>query len=646
MDYNNISKQKEQAYHRPHEEEEKKEATGDNRKKPPPPPPPASAFANDKDVKQRARSSAMRAASSGVYRKPPPGGIHIATATANGSVNNAATLDAIAKSRGRRGNNNDPRKQQQRQLPSSYQRNSSSTSAVAISAASASSSSASISTGATKLSRLEEEVTAKARGKANYRNNSNSMTKRSPQSSIMSRRDQADAATKARSRLSPSSNIKQLNRMEADVAAKEKTRAGRTVAGVTRSTPTSTTLNRMEADVTAKARAKAARSAAINGARSSSSTTGTTTFTPSSSSLNRMEADVAAKAKSRAGRVSSIAMSAVRDQQSKNGNDIIAKKLSKTGGGRRNNQASLLGAATRPGAVSSTMADNGDYEDRIAYKTGTNRLAGGGGKNKRKDGMMMEHDDHMMDKKKSHYAAGGDAISAMGQRGGNGSGSIDDETMILNKDGNHDDDDDDGDRLAVAVAVNEDDDENVFIPSAVEYDPDAMKTKVPMFKNQRFRVYGLLGCTLLIILAACSIGVLAILEGKEEQYSPPTEAPTCIRCSVDFEEQLELEVGSQKLNDPTTAEYQAKEWIIYEDPMQLQSNDRNLIQRFILAAFYFETHQLSNWRSCNRPSVPESGVDVAEEEEDFETCSFMKMTGIRPLTFEECKYLLYQTSFD
>jgi len=254
--------------------------------------------------------------------------------------------------------------------------------------------------------------------------------------------------------------------------------------------------------------------------------------------------------------------------------------------------------------------------------------------------MMMEHDSHMMDRKKSHYVGGGDD---MDQRGSNGSGSIDVETMLPNKDDNHDDDDDDGDRLVVAVAVNEDDDENVFIPSAVEYDPDAMKTKVPMFKNQRFRVYGLLGCTLLIILTACSIGVLAILEGKKEQYSPPTEAPTCIRCSVDFEEQLELEVGSQKLNDPTTAEYQAKEWIIYDDPMQLQANDRNFIQRFLLAALYFETHLISDWRSCNRPSVDvaDSGVDVVEEEENFEKCSFMIVSGIEPLSFEGSKYLLY-----
>ena len=119
-----------------------------------------------------------------------------------------------------------------------------------------------------------------------------------------------------------------------------------------------------------------------------------------------------------------------------------------------------------------------------------------------------------MDRKKSHYVGGG---YNMDQRGSNDSGSNDVENMLPNKDDNYNDDDD-GDRLVVAVAVNEDDDENVFILLAVEYDPDQMKTKVPMFKNQPFRVYGLLECTLLIILIACSIGILAILEDKEEQH--------------------------------------------------------------------------------------------------------------------------------
>jgi hypothetical protein len=431
--------------------------------------------------------------------------------------------------------------------------------------------------------------------------------------------------------------------MEADVAAKDKTRAGRRMIGEARAPTTSTgssvndngngsgnatNLTRMEADVAAKARAKAVRSAALGSAT-----------TPSLSSLNRMEADVAAKAKTRAGRVSSIAMSAIRDQQQGNGNnsdDIIAKKLSKNGG-RSSNRAF---ATTRPGAVSSTAAGD-DYESRIAYKTGTNRLAGSGNSSTINNGTSKQ-----MDKKKNPSDVGGGSTTAaasMGRRGG-----IDIETMYPNKDGKgghlkddgDDDDNHNGDGLAVAVAVNEDADENVFIPSAVEYDPDAMKTKVPMHKRPQFRVYGLLGCTLLIIIAACTIGVLAILEGNEEPYMPPTMAPTCIRCSVDFEEHIKLEVGSQKLNDPTTPEAQAMKWIIYDDPMQLEASAQNLIQRFLLAAVYYDTHQLSNWRSCN--INPEDDIPEAQNEEqrkeDIEKCMLLKVAGVEPLSFEGCKY--------
>jgi hypothetical protein len=52
--------------------------------------------------------------------------------------------------------------------------------------------------------------------------------------------------------------------------------------------------------------------------------------------------------------------------------------------------------------------------------------------------------------------------------------------------------------------------------------------------------------------------------------------------------------------------------------------DENLIQRFLLAAFYFETHILGDWRSCNRPS----------EENPEDTCSFQKIVSILPLEFE------------
>lgn len=622
--YNDISKK----MYRPHEEEEKKQevgttvaaavSAGDNRKKPPLPPPSsssstASAIERDNDIKQRAKAAAASSAGD-LYRKPPP-------LSPSSTTNRKTTVDAdaIAKSRGRRDNNNNSNA---RQVPSSsYLRSSATTIA---------DNNCDANTNATKPSKLEEEVTAKARGKASI--NSSMMTKRAPPSSSQS--------TAATTRNSPSLNIKQLNRMETDVSAKDKARAGRRIVGEARAPANvnvnggnATNLNRMRADVAAKARAKAIRSAAISAAGSSGTT-------PSLSSLNRMEADVAAKAKTRAGRVSSIAMSAIRDQQQdgRDSDDITAKKLSKAGG-RSSNRGAF--ATTRPGAVSSKVAGD-DYESRIAYKTGTNRLAGSG------NSSTKGSSKHMDKNKKPSDVGGGStaAAAAMGQRGGR-SGGINIESIYPNKDGKGhlkdnggDDDNHNGDGLAVAFAVNEDEDEDVFIPSAVEYDPDAMKEKVPMHKKPQFRVYGLLSCTLFTIIAACTIGVLAIFEGNEEPYMPPTMAPTCIRCSIDFEEKIKLEVGSQKLNDPTTPEAQAMEWIIYDDPMQLEANAQNLIQRFLLAAVYYDTHQLNNWRSCN--INPEDDIPEAQNEEqlkeDIEKCMFLKVSGVEPLSFQACKY--------
>jgi len=100
---------------------------------------------------------------------------------------------------------------------------------------------------------------------------------------------------------------------------------------------------------------------------------------------------------------------------------------------------------------------------------------------------------------------------------------------------------------------------------------------------------------------------------------------------MDFIEQLELEVGSQKLNDPTSPEYLAKEWIIHKDEAQLLPTDLNFIQRFLMAAFYFDTHQVADWRSCNQQSFD----PVLNE---TEMCDFLKVSNIDPLEFDACEY--------
>jgi hypothetical protein len=330
--------------------------------------------------------------------------------------------------------------------------------------------------------------------------------------------------------------------------------------------------------------------------------------------MDRLEAEIAAKAKT--GRASS-ALRKGNSNSSSNRNklDALAKKLHKE----------KAASGTPP-----TIVDAGSSKRRTGA---VNAAVGDAKTKKKKKGSIVEG-------MGGATFAGADAKKHNGEKtyrtmdgGRHGGGNGFSATVAL-QGGNHEYDDDFADenydetnRLAVAVAVDED--ENVFIPSAVEYDPDA---KVPVYKNQRFRVYGLLTCTLLIIIAACSVTVLTVLEKNQQADDdwPPTESPTCTRCTVDFIEQIELEVGSQKLRDPSSPEYMAKEWLIHEDEMELLPTHKDFIQRYLLAAFYFDTHQIAEWRSCNRQSIDPS-------KNETEQCTLLKVSGVEPLEFQGCK---------
>ena len=176
--------------------------------------------------------------------------------------------------------------------------------------------------------------------------------------------------------------------------------------------------------------------------------------------------------------------------------------------------------------------------------------------------------------------------------------------------------DDPADKLAVAVAVKEEEDDK-FIPAAVEYDPDA---KPPIFRNRRFRLYSLLACTLIAVMIA---GVVGLLTQKKKEpianFNAPTVAPARPGSSG-IVEQLQLIVGSEVLNDSQGPYYQAKEWIINEDPLKLSPSDANLVQRFLLAVIYFQLHERGNWFSCNAPT----------KENPNDSCLFQKLVNIYP----------------
>ena len=534
--------------------------------------------------------------------------------------------------------------------------------------------------GANNLQQTEEDVAAKARATTSP---NSVMTKRSTTSAVASTKGLAqseeDLAAKAKARYDPSSSstngnvASRLNQLEAKMEAK-----ARATTGPSNMT-TMKRSNRQEEDDAAKAKARGSPSSVMNKHLSKMeeevAAKAKARGSPSDSAskiqrLNQREADLAAKSQAKAGRNTSTVVAAAtmstqtgnvaslkHDKSNQFEDDVHTKELNRPASGSRpgavsvsqldDRVASKTGTstasnrATRPGAVSSTSSN---LEERIAYKTGIPlsengqpkevqepekpTATGTSGDTDIKSTGAQPSSLSKNDKKEIHLVPENNRINdrnALQSLHDGPNPALDYRFGIDGFLGDDDDSDEDEDgRLAVAVAVKDYEDEDVFIPSAVEYDPDA---KPPMYKNRRFRMYGLLGCTLLIMLVASVIGIMAIQQTqnlKNSGQSIPTDAPTCERCNIGIEEQLELEVGSEKLNDPSTSEFLAKEWLMRDDVMNLGPMDENLIQRFLLAAFYFETHILGDWRSCNRPP----------EENPEDTCSFQKIIGIFPLEFE------------
>jgi len=187
-----------------------------------------------------------------------------------------------------------------------------------------------------------------------------------------------------------------------------------------------------------------------------------------------------------------------------------------------------------------------------------------------------------------------------------------------------------GQGLAVAVAVEEDDydeydDDGMFIPSAVEYDPDA---KPPMYRNRRFRLYGLLAVIVVVLVAigAAVGGTVGKKDDGDEGDTAPTAAPTAYRESLGIEAQIVRVVGTEVLEDPESPYARALNWITWDDPMQITPEATNFVQRFTAAYWYFATTEDGPWRTCNPPDDPWSG------ETD---CVFDQMISLFPLEFEQ-----------
>ena len=168
--------------------------------------------------------------------------------------------------------------------------------------------------------------------------------------------------------------------------------------------------------------------------------------------------------------------------------------------------------------------------------------------------------------------------------------------------------------LAVAVPVVEEEDD-VFIPSAVEYDPDA---KPPLYRNRRFRLYTFLA---VFVLAIVAIGAgVGISLGKQEEYDPNQKA---YREDLGINETVAALVGADVLEDASSPYTKALRWLTFRDQRELTPDDPNFLQRYIMAYFYYATSAEEPWFSCNPPKDNQGDI-----------CDFSQLSLVNPIRRE------------
>jgi hypothetical protein len=156
---------------------------------------------------------------------------------------------------------------------------------------------------------------------------------------------------------------------------------------------------------------------------------------------------------------------------------------------------------------------------------------------------------------------------------------------------------------------------------------------------------------LLVIMVAAAVGVV-LSQGSSPTpptnsplQNDPTVAPTAAPRDIDrFDEILEIFKplsGEAVLQDPTSPQYRALEWLSFDDQAQLETSDDELEQRYLLAVLYFSmtgdnwfhsTKFLSGGSSCDWKGI---------------TCDTASTSGSRPtvIAIQLGTYYMYKLHF-
>jgi len=108
------------------------------------------------------------------------------------------------------------------------------------------------------------------------------------------------------------------------------------------------------------------------------------------------------------------------------------------------------------------------------------------------------------------------------------------------------------------------------------------------------RWWKILCCCLLIVAIVLSIVFTA--GDDDNDKAAPTPSPT-VQSPSDFLRDLFSPYSGDTLDDPTTPQYLAFQWLLNDDPLQLPIKDTNetiLMERYAAAVFYYATNG-ENW---------------------------------------------------
>ncbi len=163
----------------------------------------------------------------------------------------------------------------------------------------------------------------------------------------------------------------------------------------------------------------------------------------------------------------------------------------------------------------------------------------------------------------------------------------------------------------VAIVVEDEEKEKIYA-QAVHYIPDSE----PATNQNRRRVYGIFGIIFLLIGGLGGLLGYLLNSGDDPNGNDlprGNDLPTGKQPSdrdvrnVVYRNYLAQFVGD-KVHTPNTPHYSAANWIINEDPRQLDRKHPNFLQRYILAFFFFHTSRNRNtrWRWCEPPSEEET----------------------------------------